>query len=392
MAYVLVRNINDNTFEFRGLSLQDDWNTSYYTLIGCSTGSCSSSGQTYRPSGMLEQFSAPSSGTDNYTPYFEVSHGMAVGESDIIYFWVYTPNAQKYFLVDSEQIDIPAGGLNQLGTPSIDYIDEDNPTQLLVKANYLANADYFDFEIYTTGGSYISGKSASASVRAVTFTGLTPNTTYKIKTMARATNYEDSAWSSFVFGTTASELTPPTNVSVYNVTQTTATLSYTPMPDSSISYGIWLDGNHYTDISTSPYTITGLTPNTTYSLTMDSYDGTNVSSETSPIIFTTLSASAPWEWWSNVLQGQPFMVSRDEWLAFQNKINTIRAENGLSNYVFTTSTTYVSTGKDMTASLMNECINAINPMMVGSMATVSIGQEISSTFMIGIKNNLNSCI
>jgi hypothetical protein len=102
--------------------------------------------------------------------------------------------------------------------------------------------------------------------------------------------------------------------------------------------------------------------------------------------------ATPWEWWSNVGQGDPFMITRDEWLAFQARINVVRDGRGLDLYTFTTTWAAVDTGKPMTAALMNECVVAINDMLaVGNkMATVSTGQTISAAFMEGIKNKLNS--
>ena len=102
--------------------------------------------------------------------------------------------------------------------------------------------------------------------------------------------------------------------------------------------------------------------------------------------------ATPWQWWSDVGQGDPFMITRAEWIAFQDRINTVRNGRGLAYYQFTTTYSAVDTGKPMTAALMNECVVAINAMLPSGskMATVSSGQVISAAFMEGIKNKLNS--
>jgi len=135
-----------------------------------------------------------------------------------------------------------------------------------------------------------------------------------------------------------------------------------------------------------------LDPNTSYNLRVMVKATGYLDSAWSPWYPITTHTATPWVWWSNVAQGDPFMITRDEWLAFQARINVVRDGRGLDLYTFTTTWAAVDTGKPMTAALMNECVVAINDMLaVGNkMATVSTGQTISAAFMEGIKNKLNS--
>ena len=138
----------------------------------------------------------------------------------------------------------------------------------------------------------------------------------------------------------------------------------------------------------------GLSAGTQYQIRIKvSASGYNDSAWSSWYAATTTVASG-WNWQHSTLPDDLFAVTRTEWLAFQAKINEIRVGRGYAAYTFTTSIAEIYAGKPFKAAHMNEAINAINTMLssANDMSTVSAGDEITSAFMISIKDKLNSCI
>lgn len=197
---------------------------------------------------------------------------------------------------------------NVLGTPTLDtsYTQKTHNT-ISVKANAVANAQNYYFEIWNSTKTTLINTSNSTSLYAY-FSGLTAGTQYQIRLKVTATGYTDSAWSSWYAATTT--------------------------------------------------------------------------------------IAAGWNWQHSTLPGDDIALTRTEWLAFQNKINEIRVGRGYTSYTFTTSTSEIYAGKPIKASHFNEAIAAINTMLssVDDMIARVAGDEITSAFMIELKNKLNSCI
>lgn len=197
---------------------------------------------------------------------------------------------------------------NVLGAPTLDtgYTQKTHNT-ISVKANAVANAQNYYFEIWNSTKTTLINTSNSTSLYAY-FSGLTAGTQYQIRLKVTATGYTDSAWSSWYAATTT--------------------------------------------------------------------------------------IAAGWNWQHSTLPGDDIALTRTEWLAFQNKINEIRVGRGYTSYAFTTSTSEISSGKPIKASHFNEAITAINTMLssANDMIARVAGDEITSAFMIELKDKLNSCI
>lgn len=229
---------------------------------------------------------------------------------------------------------------------------------------------------------------------------LNPNTTYyvRFKSYDSVTGSESAYSANYSIKTLSNQLTTP----VWKTSATDVNFTYIYAEVNAVTYAtsyVWelwnaTKSSRIAVITNSGIAVAwnGLDPNTSYNLrVMVKATGYLDSAWSSWYAITTHTAT-PWQWWSNVGQGDPFRITRAEWIAFQDRINTVRYGRGLAYYQFTTTFAAVSTGKPMTAALMNECVNAINDMLAAGykMATVSPGQTISAAFMEGIKNKLNS--
>lgn len=145
----------------------------------------------------------------------------------------------------------------------------------------------------------------NVSGTSATITGLTPNTTYTFTVKARDAAGNISPPSSPLSVTTdpaAGDTTPPTaptNLQVTGKTSSSISLSWTPSTDNvgvtgyTISYGT----NELNTSSTSA-TITGLSPNTTYTFTVKARDAAGNVSAAATVTATTDADNgntiAPW--------------------------------------------------------------------------------------------------
>jgi hypothetical protein len=95
-----------------------------------------------------------------------------------------------------------------------------------------------------------------------------------------------------------------------------------------------------------------------------------------------------WAWATSKISGQPINLTAVEWNNFTSRINEFRVYRGLSTYSFTT----VSKGMDITASIFNQAVNAINSMSPNPSATSATAKVtvISASILNGIRNSLNS--
>ncbi|WP_222851010.1 glycosyl hydrolase family 18 protein [Phytoactinopolyspora mesophila] len=84
---------------------------------------------------------------------------------------------------------------------------------------------------------------------------------------------------------------PPTNVTVTGVTPTAVTLSWDPSGGAD-NYLVYVDGNLRSSPTTPPATIGGLTPETTYQLTVAAENDAGRSDQSAPVTATTPPASA----------------------------------------------------------------------------------------------------
>lgn len=93
-----------------------------------------------------------------------------------------------------------------------------------------------------------------------------------------------------------------------------------------------------------------------------------------------------WNWWTDKVQGQPIGLQADEWNSFCTRVNQFRQYKKLDNYTFTE----VTKGSTITASAMNQAVNAINAMVTTKLSTVAVGQLITASFYNQLRDKLNS--
>ena len=96
-----------------------------------------------------------------------------------------------------------------------------------------------------------------------------------------------------------------------------------------------------------------------------------------------------WAWHTVKVAGQPILLTAQEWNSFCIKINQFRQYKSLSNYSFSTATK----GEIITASIINQAINAISPMSPSTKppAIATAGKtEITASFLNTLSSSLNS--
>ena len=105
---------------------------------------------------------------------------------------------------------------------------------------------------------------------------------------------------------------PPTGLSASSITETSAVLTWNAIPEAS-SYSVLVGTNRVaTGVSGTSYTVTGLQPGNTYSLSVESDNAAGYSPDTSVVSVTTqvgfaiafaANGNYLWDYWSTTLQG-----------------------------------------------------------------------------------------
>lgn len=130
-----------------------------------------------------------------------------------------------------------------------------------------------------------------------TLTGLAPSTTYYVYIRTKCDGDEFSPWIGPINFTTLVPCPNPTAFAASNITANSAELSWTQIDGAAewtIIYGLQgfnpaIDGTAITGVTTNPYTITGLIPETQYQAYIKANCGANGNSSlVGPISFTTL--------------------------------------------------------------------------------------------------------
>lgn len=172
-----------------------------------------------------------------------------------------------------------------------------NITNTTVDLNWTASTDdvgVTSYDIFVDGSSY-----ASSATNSVTLTSLTQNTSYAITVYAKDAFGNTSTVSNTVNITTTNIIdvdapTVPTNLVVSNETSSTLDLAWTASTDNVgvTGYDIYVDGVFNGTTSSTTFTITGLSPTTTYSLTVLAKDGAaNSSAQSTAVNGTTTAVS-----------------------------------------------------------------------------------------------------
>lgn len=172
-----------------------------------------------------------------------------------------------------------------------------NETTFSLDVSWTASTDNVGVTSYDV---YVDGNlTTSVSTTSATINGLNSNTTYAISVSAKDLADNASAQSSAVNGTTLEDTqapAPPTNVVISNETDTAFTITWDASTDNTAvtGYDVYLDGNLEGSTTTAvTYDVSGLTPSTTYAVTIRAKDAAgNISNASTPVNATTNASSS----------------------------------------------------------------------------------------------------
>ncbi len=190
-----------------------------------------------------------------------------------------------YTSVDSEAPTVPTN------------VSISNETTFSLDVSWTASTDNVGVTSYNI---YVDGNlNTSVSSTSVTINGLNSNTTYAIRISAKDLADNESAQSTAVNGTTLEDTqapSVPTNVVISNETDTAFTVTWTASTDNTAvtGYDVYLDGNLNGSTTTATtYDVSGLTPSTTYAVTVRAKDAVgNQSAASTPVNATTNTSSS----------------------------------------------------------------------------------------------------
>ena len=144
-----------------------------------------------------------------------------------------------------------------------------------------------DFGIYnvTPAGAWTTVNNVTSPH---TINGLTSETSYDVEVQANCGSDGYSEWAGITFSTLP-DCIAPSNLTISDITTTSAVVSWTG-PDNSTSYTLVVNDREYTGV-TSPYSLRGLTANTTYIVEVQTVCGaTGASTWTSTSFITPCEA------------------------------------------------------------------------------------------------------
>ena len=167
-------------------------------------------------------------------------------------------------------------------------------TQTSAKLTWTASTDNVGVATYSVykNGTYITGVTSPT----YTVTGLAAGTTYAFTVKGKDAAQNLSSVSNTVTVTTLAAAdttapTAPTNLSVSDVAQTSAKLTWTASTDNVgvATYSVYKNGTYVTAVTSPAYTAVGLTPGTSYTYTVKGKDAAlNLSEVSNAVVVTTL--------------------------------------------------------------------------------------------------------
>ncbi|MBK7303420.1 MAG: fibronectin type III domain-containing protein [Saprospiraceae bacterium] len=175
-----------------------------------------------------------------------------------------------------------------------------------------ANSYTFEYKISTSGTWTV----ATVTTTSYNMTGLSANSTYNTRVKTNCTS-GSSAYSAQVNFTTSSggSCGTPTNLSVSNITTTTATVSWTAVAGASsynFQYKLNTSGQwNQVNVTTTSVNMTGMSPATKYDVRVQAVCGSTLGAFTNVVSFTTLASgycvskgnNASYEWVKRVKLG-----------------------------------------------------------------------------------------
>ena len=154
-----------------------------------------------------------------------------------------------------------------------------------------ANSYTFEYKISTSGTWTV----ATVTTTSYNMTGLSANSTYNTRVKTNCTS-GSSAYSAQVNFTTSSggSCGTPTNLSVSNITTTTATVSWTAVAGASsynFQYKLNTSGQwNQVNVTTTSVNMTGMSPATKYDVRVQAVCGSTLGAFTNVVSFTTLAS------------------------------------------------------------------------------------------------------
>ncbi len=253
-----------------------------------------------------------------------------------------------YGEVEDYTVDIQDGGDMTAPTTPSNLISSDI-TETSVKLSWTASTDNVGvtgYDIYKDGSFLTSTTGTSYTVNS-----LTASTTYSFYVKAKDAAGNISNASNTVNVTTADAPdtqapTAPSGLAASNISSTSLVLTWNAATDNVgvTGYNVYKDGTNLGTTSNTNYTVTGLTPSTSYSFYVKAKDAAgNISSASSSVNATTTASSA--------YCGSQGNTVTDEWI---NKIvcgnidNTSGANSGYADFTSMSTNMSVSSGQTVT--------------------------------------------
>ena len=183
---------------------------------------------------------------------------------------------------------ISCGGAVACETPLIDTV---SATENSVTMAYTGTSS--NYEVAIVQGAWVAPAAGTLTAATTyTFSGLVPEISYTVGVRAVCSG-SYSSWTVRSITTPAHACAVPTNVSAISVTSTTATISWTDGEAGQSAWQIAVAGTGFADtvdVTTNPYTLTGLPNGVTYTVKVRAVCGEGSASEWSaPATFTTTS-------------------------------------------------------------------------------------------------------
>jgi len=267
---------------------------SFQTLPGVPSAPTNLTASNLKKDEVTISFTAPTGVAIDY--YNIITGGATIGATTTTSFTVtgLTPNTNYTYVVEARSggnKSTPSSPLSIVTLPlppnSPNYITN-TPTSSSVSITFSASpgANVTSYNVYS--GSNVVGTGTTSPILV---TNLSPSTQYSFALVATNNGGDSQRAGPIICKTLPIAPTAPTNLSFSNATLNSIVLTFKPPTEEVTSYLLYLGGAPTTtQITASPYSITNLSPNTQYSLTLVAQNSAGSSPQSAPVIATTKSA------------------------------------------------------------------------------------------------------
>jgi len=254
----------------------------------------------FTDAGELVWSAAPNTNTPN-TGTFTVPSGTSLTSTKMRVSMKYNgiPTSCETFTygeVEDYTVNLEAAGGDTQAPSTPINLSVSNIAETTLNLSWNASSDNVavtGYNVFLNGSNLGPATGTSTSI-----SGLTAGTTYSFTVNAFDAAGNTSALSNSVSVTTLSGAdtqapTAPTNLSASNIAETSATLSWNASTDNTgvTGYNVIMDGSNLGTVTGTSANITNLTPNTTYSFTVNAVDAAgNVSAVSNSVSVTTAGA------------------------------------------------------------------------------------------------------